>query len=92
MRGHVRAGKAFTKLSPRIPAYRRKRDSAVVTLPDGLGSRRDVTLGKWRSKESRVEYARVISEWEAAGRRLPRSLADAENDICISELIVRFWP
>jgi integrase len=79
----------------RLPSYRRKKTTggvyAVVTLPDGLGRRRDVLLGKWRSKESRTEYARVLAEWEAAGRCLPESLADAAGDLTINELILRFW-
>lgn len=81
-------------LSNRVPSYRKHRASGqgIVTLPDGLGGRKDVLLGKWRSKESRVEYARVIGEWEAAGRRLPRSLADAASDITIAELVLSYWP
>src|SRR5205823_5239332 len=36
------------------PSYRRHKQSgqAVVTLPDGLGGRHDVLLGKFGSKES----------------------------------------
>src|SRR5262245_18809066 len=54
-----------------VPSYRRHKQSgqAIVTLTDGLGGRRDVLLGKHGSKESRVEYARIIAEWEANGRR-----------------------
>jgi hypothetical protein len=54
-----------------IPTYRRHKQSkqAIVTLTDGLGGRRDVLLGRHGSAESRREYARVIAEWEAAGRR-----------------------
>jgi integrase len=80
--------------SDRTPQYRRHKQSgqAIVTLPDGQGGRKDVLLGKWRSKESRQEYHRVVAEWEAAGRHLPCSLADAENDLTINELILRFWP
>jgi integrase len=78
--------------SDRVPSYRRHKQSgqAVVTLPDGLGGRRDVLLGKYKSKQSRQEYARVISEWEANGRCLPQSVSS--TDITIAELIVRFWP
>jgi hypothetical protein len=39
-------------------------------LTDGSGGRRDALLGKYGTEESRLEYARVIAEWEAAGRRL----------------------
>lgn len=75
-----------------VPSYRRHKQSgqAVVTLPDGLGSRKDVLLGKYGTKESRTEYARVIAEWEAAGRRLPASMPSAA-DLSISELILQFW-
>ncbi len=52
-----------------VPSYRKHRQSgqAVVTLPDGLGSRRDILLGKFGTRESRMEYARVVTEWEAVG-------------------------
>lgn len=81
-------------MSDRMPSYRRHKASgqAIVTLSNGLGGRQDVLLGKWKSKASREEYGRVIKEWEASGRRLPRSLADAEADLTISELILLFWP
>jgi hypothetical protein len=63
--------------TPKIPSYRLHKQSgqAVVTLPDGMGSRRDVLLGKHDSTESRAEYARVLAEWEANGRRLPEPVA-----------------
>jgi integrase len=78
--------------SDRVPSYRRHKQSgqAIVTLTDGLGGRRDILLGKYRSKESRVEYARVIAEWETAGRVLP-SLTKATADLNVNELILRFW-
>jgi integrase len=83
-------------MSDYVPKYRKKKTAsgprAVVTLPDGVGGRRDVQLGPWRSKESRLEYARVIGEWEAAGRSLPRSVADAEKDLTINELVALFRP
>jgi hypothetical protein len=45
-----------------VPSYRRHKQSgqAIVTLPDGLGGRRDRLLGKYGTKQSRMEYARVI--------------------------------
>jgi integrase len=60
-----------------------------VTLPDGFGSRRDILLGTYGTKESRVEYARVIAEWEAAGRRLPAAVA--AKDLTVNELILAYW-
>jgi integrase len=81
------------RVSDRVPTYRRKRTKsgplAVVTLPDGLGNRRDVLLGRYGTASSRQEYARVIAEWEAAGRRL---LAPETRDITVTELIGRFLP
>jgi hypothetical protein len=58
-----------------VPTYRLHKQSgqAVVTLPDGLGNRRDVLLGRYGSTESRKEYTRVLAEWESSGRILPGS-------------------
>jgi len=73
-----------------IPTYRRHKQSgqAVVTLPDGLGRRHDVLLGKYGTAASRAEYARVIAEWEAGGRRMPQPASEADLDI--NELVVAF--
>jgi hypothetical protein len=67
----------------RIPSYRRHKSSgqAIVTLTDLNGQRRDVYLGAYGTAQSRKEYARVISEWEAAGRCLPTHSA---VDTCLS--------
>jgi integrase len=76
-----------------IPTYRLHRQSgqAVVTLPDGPGGRRDVLLGKHDTSESRAEYARVLGEWEAAGRRLaPRSEEGPAPDLTVNELLVQY--
>lgn len=62
----------------------------MVTLPDGLGGRRDVLLGKYGTKECRQEYSRVIAEWENSGRNLPAN--SKIPDITIAELINRYWP
>ncbi|MBY0523166.1 MAG: hypothetical protein K2R98_07190 [Gemmataceae bacterium] len=74
-----------------VLSYRKHKSSgqAIVTLADGFGGRRDVLLGKHGTKESRIEYARVIAEWEAAGRRLPRT--NLSSDLTINELILAFW-
>jgi integrase len=76
-----------------IPAYRLHKQSgqAIVTLPDGLGGRRDFTLGEYGSQESRAEYARLLAEWEANCRRLPQSASPAPADISINELILEYW-
>ena len=57
------------------PSYRLHKQSgrAVVTLPDGLGGRRDVLLGKYDSPESWAKYYQTLAEWKAGGRRLPAS-------------------
>lgn len=81
-------------MSDRVPSYRRHKQSgqAVVTLPDGLGGRRDVLLGKFGTSASRKEYARVISEWEANGRRLPpKSAEGSAPDLSINELCLAYW-
>jgi integrase len=75
----------------RIPSYRRHRQSgqAIVTLPDGLGGRRDVLLGRYGTPESHQEYARVIAEWETNGRRLLQAASWADIGIC--ELELAYW-
>jgi integrase len=72
----------------KIPSYRRHRQSgqAVVTLPDGFGGRRDVLLGRYGTKESRQEYARVISEWEVTGA----APIATEADLTINELLALY--
>ena len=78
----------------RVPTYRCKKSTggrkyAIVSLPDGVGGHRDVLLGRYGSKESRAEYARVIGEWEANNRRAP---VEAGQDITINELALLFGP
>ena len=62
-----------------VPSYRIHKQSgqAVVTLTDALGGRHDVLLGVHGTKQSRVEYARVIAEWEAAGRAVAKIQGEA---------------
>jgi integrase len=60
-----------------------------VTLTDGLGGRRDVMLGKYGTAASRQEYARVLAEWDAAGRRLVGS--QRNHDVTVNEVILAFW-
>jgi hypothetical protein len=63
----------------RVPSYRRHKPTgqAVVTL-----NGRDIYLGKFNSTVSRAEYDRLIGEWLAAGRCLPRP----ETGLTIAEL------
>jgi integrase len=74
-----------------IPSYRLHKSSgqAVVTLPDGLGGRRDVLLGKHNTSASRAEYARVIAEWEAAGRKVV-SLQPTGGRLTVAEMLLRY--
>jgi hypothetical protein len=75
----------------RIPSHRRHKQSgqAVTTLPDGLGGRRDVLLGRYNSKASRLEYARVLEEWEANGHSPPATAAS--TDLSVNELVELYW-
>jgi hypothetical protein len=73
-----------------IPSYRLHKASgqAVVTLTDAaLGVRKDRFLGPHGTAGSRAEYARVIAEWEARGRRLDDP---GPADLTVAELLVRF--
>jgi integrase len=74
-----------------IPTYRKHKKSgqAIVTLPDGLGRRRDILLGKYGTAASRHEYARVIGEWEASGRSLVHT--QPANDLSVNEVLVAYW-
>ena len=58
------------------PAYRRRKGykQAIVTFTDvHTKKRRDYWLGPYGSPESRELYYRLIAEWEASDRRLPRT-------------------
>jgi integrase len=74
-----------------VPAYRlhKATGQAVVTLPDGLGGRRDAYLGAYETPESRAEYLRVLAEWEATGRGLARR--DPGAGLTMAELILAYW-
>ena len=69
-----------------LPKYRKHKPSgqAVVTL-----SGQHIYLGPHGSQTSIAEYDRLIMEWLASGRRLPRR--DAEESFTINELIAAFW-
>lgn len=85
--------KADAAASKGVPKYALHKQSgqARVTLTDAYGRRRDVLLGRHGSAESRVEYARVIGEWEAAVRSLPANDAGPVPDLTVNELLARFW-
>ncbi|MHB1035365.1 MAG: tyrosine-type recombinase/integrase [Pirellulales bacterium] len=70
----------------RIPKYRLHRPSgqAVVTLGG-----RDFYLGRHKSKESKVEYARRLAEWNAnQGASAPSG--NQPSDFTIAELLAAF--
>jgi integrase len=77
---------------PGIPSYRLHKQSgqAIVTLTDAAGNRHDVLLGKHDTPESRAEYLRVVTEWEAAGRCLPVA-GIGVADLTVNELILAYW-
>jgi hypothetical protein len=77
--------------SARVPSYRlhKQSGSAIVTLTDGLGGRRDVLLGRHGTAASRAAYARTIAEWEARGRGLPTPVAGA--DPSVNEVLLAFF-
>lgn len=76
----------------RTPSYRLHKPSgrAVVTL-----NGRDYYLGPYGSPESRAEYHRAVSAWEARGRKpLPTTPAEAHPpagaDLTINEVLVAY--
>jgi integrase len=75
-----------------VPTYRLHKQSgqAIVTLPNGLGGRTDVLLGRYGTPESRAEYLRVLTEWEANGRRAPQP-ASPQAGVSVNELILAYW-
>ncbi len=74
------------KLTDSVPKYRKHRASghAVVTL-----NGHDIYLGPYGTKASRIEYDRRIGEWLASGRQ--SAAVDAESDLSIVELLIRYW-
>jgi len=68
------------------PKYRLHKSTgrAVVTV-----NGKDRYLGRYGSKESRAEYARIIAEWNSSDCNA--STDHAEVDLTITELVVRYW-
>jgi integrase len=71
------------KPSARVPSYRHHKPTgqAVVTL-----NGEDIYLGKWNTKTSRAEYDRLIGEWLAGGRQLPKR----GGDLTVAELGIKY--
>ena len=75
------------KLLNKVPGYRHHKASgcAVVTL-DG----RTHYLGPWGSRESRVEYDRLVAEWLANCRNRPTTETPTV-DLTVVELAAAYW-
>lgn len=73
------------RLTKSLPKYRKHKASgqAVVTL---AGT--DHYLGPHNSKTSRLEYDRLVGQWQQNGRRLPAS--DNQPEITIAELLAGY--
>jgi integrase len=86
---------AKSRKSPPSYRYHKQSGQAVVTLPCRVsGKRRDVLLGEYDSAESWAEYARVIADWEAAGRVLdnsPGQRAKAASGVTVAEVMLDYW-
>ncbi|MGN6505850.1 MAG: hypothetical protein ACTHM6_09835, partial [Tepidisphaeraceae bacterium] len=69
----------------KLPSYRHHKPSgqAVVTL-----SGRDVYLGPHGTRLSRENYDRVVGEWLAAGRAMPKN--DDSPAVTVVELVNAF--
>jgi hypothetical protein len=53
------------------------------------GKRKDCLLGRYGTKELKVEYTRLLAEFRAGHQSLPRS-AGTIGDVTINELLVRY--
>jgi integrase len=71
--------------SSRIPGYcKHKATGQAVVRLNG----KDHYLGMYGTAESRLEYARLIKEWEVNGRRLPSA---SPTDLTVNELLAAYW-
>lgn len=77
---------AMPKLTSSVPRYCHHRPSgkAFVRL-----NGKQIYLGPWKSKASKLEYDRLIGEWLAEGRRLPGSASG--RDLTVVELCAKYW-
>ena len=69
------------------PKYRRQKraDKPDLAFLELRGQR--LYLGEYDSDKSRAEYRRLIAEWAGAGGSLPVP----QDDISVSEVVIRFW-
>jgi integrase len=74
-------------MSSRTPKYRRHKPTgqAVVTL-----NGHDHYLGKHGSPASKAEYDRLIAEWLAHSRQLPRR-GNSLDGLSVNELLLAYW-
>ena len=74
------------RLVQRVPGYNlHKQNGRARVCLDG----RSILLpGPFGSETSKAAYDRIVGEWVAGGRRLPR--ADAINDLSIAELVNQY--
>jgi integrase len=78
-----------------VPSYRghKKSGQAIVTLTNQTGVRRDYLLGRFGSKASKSEYARLLQEWETAAHELPPKAREGDRpaDLTVNELLAAYW-
>lgn len=74
------------KLTSTVPSYCLHRPSgkAFVRL-----NGKQIYLGPWKSKASKLEYDRLIGEWLAGGRRLSGTASG--SDLTVVELSAKYW-
>jgi integrase len=77
--------------SLRIPNLRHHKPSgqAVVTLPLPNGKRKDLYLGRWNSRESKAEYARIVGE--LAVTPVIDAVVNKSTGITVNEILIGFW-
>lgn len=76
---------------PGLPSYRKHKQSAqaIVTFRLPSGKKKDYLLGPYGSRDSKSEYARLLSEFQAGGGSMPDK-AGPLGDLTINELLVRY--
>jgi integrase len=76
---------------PGLPSYRKHKQSgqAIVTFRLPGGKKKDYLLGRYGSKESKAEYARLLGEFQAGHGTMPGPDGPL-SDLTINELLVRY--
>jgi integrase len=76
-----------------VPAYSHHKPTgqAYVRIPDGVGGRRVVYLGRYNTPESRSEYARLIKELGSSPPPLPATpVPDRGSELSVNELLLAY--